>query len=71
MTFDERELVEANIGIMRAFVRLRQMLTAHADLARKLAGLEKRYDRKFKIVFDATGSPNCAAIAQFGVGRHP
>ncbi len=45
--------IQANIGIMRAFVRLRQMLAAHADLARKLAALEKRYDRKFKIVFDA------------------
>jgi hypothetical protein len=45
--------IQANIGIMRAFVRLRQMLAAHADLARKLVALEKRYDHKFKIVFDA------------------
>ena len=36
--------VQVNIEIMRAFVRLRQMLTGHADLARKLAALEKRYD---------------------------
>lgn len=42
-----------NIEIMRAFVRLRRMLTSHADLARKLAALEKNYDRQFKIVFDA------------------
>ncbi len=45
--------VQVNIEIMRAFVRLRQMLTGHADLARKLAALEKRYDAQFKAVFDA------------------
>src|SRR6266853_2176070 len=45
--------VLVNIEIMRAFVRLRQMLAAHADLARKLAALEKRYDAQFKVVFEA------------------
>ena len=45
--------VQVNIEIMRAFVRLRQMLSSHADLARKLAALEKKYDSQFKIVFDA------------------
>ena len=39
--------------IMRAFVQLRQMLSSHADLARKLAALENRYDAQFKVVFDA------------------
>jgi hypothetical protein len=29
------------------------MLASHADLARKLAGLEKKYDAQFKVVFDA------------------
>jgi hypothetical protein len=42
-----------NIEIMRAFVRLRQMLLANADLARKVAALEKKYDAQFKVVFDA------------------
>lgn len=42
-----------NVEIMRAFVRLRQMLASNADLARKLETLEKRYDAQFKIVFDA------------------
>ena len=45
--------VAVNIEIMRAFVRLRQMLAANADLARKLAELEKKYDSQFKMVFDA------------------
>jgi hypothetical protein len=45
--------VAVNIEIMRAFVRLRQLLASHAGLARKLEALEKRYDRQFKVVFDA------------------
>jgi len=42
-----------NIEIMRAFVRLRQMLASNVDLARKLAALEKKYDAQFRVVFDA------------------
>ena len=34
-------------------MQLRQMLSSHADLARKLAALESRYDAQFKAVFDA------------------
>jgi hypothetical protein len=45
--------VLVNIEIMRAFVRLRQMLQTNADLARKLAVLERKYDAQFKAVFDA------------------
>jgi phage regulator Rha-like protein len=45
--------VQVNIEIMRAFVRLRKMLSSHADLARKLAVLENKYDEQFKVVFDA------------------
>jgi len=45
--------VAVNIGIMRAFVKLRQMLSSNAELARKLESLEKKYDAQFKVVFDA------------------
>ena len=48
-----RRAVQVNVEIIRAFVRLRAMLGAHADLARKLAALERKYDRQFKVVFDA------------------
>lgn len=48
-----RRAVLVNVEIMRAFVRLRQMLASHADLARKLDALEKKYDAQFKVVFDA------------------
>jgi hypothetical protein len=42
-----------NVEIMRAFVRLRQMLAAHAELQRRLDELEARCDAKFKVVFEA------------------
>jgi hypothetical protein len=42
-----------NIEIMRAFVRLREMIATNQDLARRLDELEKRYDAQFKGVFDA------------------
>jgi hypothetical protein len=45
--------VRVNIEIMRAFVRLRQMLLSNMDLARKFDALEKKYDVQFKVVFDA------------------
>jgi ORF6N domain len=45
--------VAASVTVVRAFVRLRQMLASHADLARKLEDLEKRYDVQFKQVFTA------------------
>lgn len=45
--------VRVSIEVVRTFVRLRQMLATHKDLARKLAALEKKYDVQFKVVFDA------------------
>ena len=48
-----KRAVMVNVEIMRAFVRLRQMLAGNIALARKLAALEKKYDAQFKAVFDA------------------
>ena len=45
--------VQASVQVVRAFVRLRQMLTSNTALARKLDELEGKYDRQFKVVFDA------------------
>lgn len=45
--------VAVNIEIMRAFVRLREILASHADLARRLDELERKYDAQFRVVFDA------------------
>jgi hypothetical protein len=44
--------VETNIAIMRTFVALRRIMQSHADLAAKILQLEKKYDQRFKIVFD-------------------
>ena len=45
--------VLVNVEIMRAFVKLRQMLASNAELSRRLDELESKYDRQFKVVFDA------------------
>ena len=48
-----KRAVQVNVQIMRTFVRLRQMLASNEELSRKLAHLERRYDKRFKVVFDA------------------
>jgi hypothetical protein len=45
--------IAVNIAIMRTFARLRHILASHADLALKLEELEKKYDKQFRVVFDA------------------
>ena len=44
--------IAANIAIIRTFVRLRQILAAHKDLAGRLVAMEKKYDQQFRVVFD-------------------
>jgi hypothetical protein len=48
-----RRAVRVNVAIMRAFVKLREILASHRDLALRLDEMEKKYDHKFKVVFDA------------------
>jgi hypothetical protein len=51
-----RRAVQVNIQIMRAFIKLKEILLAHKDLARKLEALEKKYanhDKKIKYIFEA------------------
>jgi len=48
-----KHAVQVNIAIMRAFVKLRELLASHKDLALKLEALEKKYDAQFQVVFDA------------------
>ncbi len=45
--------IQVNILIMRAFTRLRQMLSTHEELKRKIDAMERKYDSKFSIIFDA------------------
>jgi len=44
---------EMSVEVVRAFVRLREMIASHKALAKRLDELEGRYDRQFKVVFDA------------------
>ena len=50
---NSKRAIQVNIEIMRTFVRLREILSTHKDLARKLEDLEKKYDEHFRVVFDA------------------
>ena len=45
--------VQASVEVVRAFVQLRRIVVSNADLARKLEDLETKYDRQFKVVFEA------------------
>ena len=45
--------IQVNIQIMRAFIKLKEMLSTHKDLKQKIEEMEKKYDYQFKIVFDA------------------
>jgi len=47
-----RRAIAVNIAIMRAFVRLREILATHKQLAERLEAMEKKYDHRFKVVFD-------------------
>jgi hypothetical protein len=51
--FSGERAIKVNIEIMRAFVRLRQILASNKELAKRLDELENQYDAQFKIVFDA------------------
>lgn len=67
--------VLVNIEIMRAFVRLRLLLAAHAELAQRMEELEMRYDEQFRAVFDAirelmTPSPPPASQSAFRCGTN-
>jgi hypothetical protein len=48
-----KRAIQVNIEIMRAFVKLKEVLSTHKDLAKKLNEMENKYDSQFKIVFDA------------------
>ncbi|MDA8125632.1 MAG: ORF6N domain-containing protein [Deltaproteobacteria bacterium] len=50
---NSEQAVQVNIAIMRAFVKLREMIASHKDLSKRLDDLEKKYDSQFRIVFDA------------------
>jgi len=50
---NSKRAIRVNIQIVRTFTKLRQILASHKDLLRKINEMESKYDRQFKIVFDA------------------
>lgn len=50
---NSKRAVQVNIQIMRAFTKLRQMLSTHEELKKKIEAMEKEYNENFKIVFEA------------------
>ncbi len=67
-----KRAVKVNIEIMRTFVKLREMLASNAQLARKLNALERKYDTRFKVVFDAIRqlmAPPAAKKKQIGFDK--
>src|SRR4030042_3432950 len=45
--------IEVNIQIMRTFTKLRELMSTHEDLRRKIESMERKYDDQFRIVFEA------------------
>lgn len=67
-----KRAVQVNIEIMRTFVRLRTMIASNKELARRLSELEKKYDRQFKVVFDAIRelmAPSKTPVRRIGFQR--
>jgi phage regulator Rha-like protein len=67
-----KRAVQVNIEIMRAFVRLREMIASNKELASRLNELEKKYDRQFKAVFDAIRelmAPTKTTVRRIGFQR--
>jgi hypothetical protein len=64
--------IELSVYVVRAFVRLREMIASNKELSRRLDELEKQYDSKFKVVFDAIRelmTPPPAPHRRIGFGR--
>ena len=50
---NSKRAIQVNIQIMRTFTKLREMISPHKDLVKRLDELEKKYDGQFQIVFEA------------------
>jgi len=50
---NSRIAIQVNIAILRTFVKLRQLLIGHKDLAEKIEKMEQKYDEQFRIIFSA------------------
>jgi hypothetical protein len=51
--FKSKRAIQVTIQVVRTFTKLRELLTTHADLRRKIEEMEQNYDARFKVVFEA------------------
>ena len=50
---NSKRAIQVNIQIMRLFSQFRQMLAGHEELKKKIEAMEEKYDKQFRVVFDA------------------
>ena len=50
---NSQRAIEASVYVVRAFVKMREVLATHKALVQRLDEMEGKYDRQFKVVFDA------------------
>jgi hypothetical protein len=50
---NSRRAIQVNIQIIKTFVKIREMMSSHKELIKRLDDLEKKYDIQFRVVFDA------------------
>lgn len=50
---NSQRAIQVNIQIMRAFIKIREMALSYKELQKRINAMEKKYDRRFRIVFDA------------------
>ena len=48
---NSKRAIKVNVQIMRTFIKIREMISKHKDLHRKIDELEKKFDRQFQVVF--------------------
>lgn len=48
-----KQAIRVNIQIMRTFTKIREMIVSNKALREKIEAMERKYDGKFKIIFDA------------------
>jgi hypothetical protein len=73
---NSKQAIRVNIQIMRAFVRMKELMTGNEELRRKLKSLERKFDKKFLVVFNAIrllldGPRKRVKVRGFGMNRAP
>jgi phage regulator Rha-like protein len=72
---NSKRAIQVNIAIMRTFIKLRQMISTHKEMRRKIEEMEAKYDKQFKVVFTALKElldhPRESAKPKVKIGFHP